>query len=106
LNRVGSGRRLLPLVAGLAVGLGIGQRLLTPRKAPGGGPSGAPPVSAKVVAASGVAIMAVGAGTSVRSGTGFAAAWFGVTGLGLGFAMPTALNAALGALSPERSGSG
>src|ERR1019366_8494804 len=96
--------------AGRAVGLGIGQRLLTPRKAPGGGPSGAPPVSAKVVAASGFAIMAValaiGAGTSVRSGTGFAAAWFGVTGLGLGFAMPTALNAALGALSPERSGSG
>jgi MFS family permease len=110
LNSLGAGVRLLPLVAGLAVGLGIGQRLLTPRKAPGGGPSGAPPVSAKVVAASGFAIMAValaiGAGTSVRSGTGFAAAWFGVTGLGLGFAMPTALNAALGALSPERSGSG
>ena len=29
--------------------------------------------------------------------TGFAAAWFAVTGLGLGVAMPSAMNAALGA---------
>jgi len=110
LNSLGAGVRLLPLVAGLAAGLGVGQRLQTPRKAPGGGPPGPPPASAKVLAASGFAIMAVaaaaGASTSARSGTGFAAAWFGLTGLGLGFALPTALNAALGALSPERSGSG
>jgi len=52
------------------------------------------------------AALAVGAGTTVTSGTGFGAAWFAVTGLGLGIAMPTALNAALGALTPERSGSG
>jgi hypothetical protein len=50
--------------------------------------------------------LAAGASTTISSGTGFAAAWFSVTGLGLGLAMPTALNAALGALSPERSGSG
>src|SRR5262249_25697524 len=50
--------------------------------------------------------LAIGAGTSVTSSTGFAAAWFAVTGFGLGIAMPTALNAAIGALSPSRSGSG
>ncbi len=50
--------------------------------------------------------LAVGAGTTIASGSGFGAAWFAITGLGLGIAMPTALNAALGALSPERSGSG
>ena len=110
LDSLGAGERLLPLIGGLALGLIIGQRLQTPRKAPGGAVARPPLVNAKVLVAGGFAVMAlalaVGAGTSVRSGTGFAAAWFAVTGLGLGFAMPTALNAALGALSPDRSGSG
>jgi MFS transporter, DHA2 family, multidrug resistance protein len=115
LNSLGAGLRLLPLIGGLAFGLIAGQRLQTPRKARDAGPSGParsgdPVVNAKVLVAGGFGIMAValavGAGTSLRSGTGFTAAWFAVTGLGLGFAMPTALNAALGALSPERSGSG
>jgi hypothetical protein len=52
------------------------------------------------------AALAVGAGTTVGSSTAFAAIWFAVTGFGLGVAMPTALNAAIGALSPARSGSG
>jgi MFS transporter, DHA2 family, multidrug resistance protein len=123
LDSLGAGERLLPMIGGLAAGLIAGQRLQSPRTA---GPAGAgregagreggrpanraPLVNAKVLVAGGFGIMAValaaGAGTSVHSGTGFAAAWFAVTGLGLGFAMPTALNAALGALSPERSGSG
>jgi len=42
----------------------------------------------------------------VSSGTGFAAAWFAVFGLGLGLAMPQTMNAALSALSAERSGAG
>jgi hypothetical protein len=50
--------------------------------------------------------LAVGTTTSPASGTGFTSAWFAVTGFGLGLAMPTMLNAALGALSAERSGSG
>ena len=41
-----------------------------------------------------------------RPGTGFAAAWFAAFGLGLGLAMPQTMNAALSALSVERSGSG
>jgi EmrB/QacA subfamily drug resistance transporter len=105
LNSLGAGIRLLPMIGGLAVGLLGGQRLQSPRKA-----GGAPAANAKVLVAGGFAIMAValavGARTTVTSGTGFTAAWIAVTGLGFGFAMPTALNAALGALSPERSGSG
>jgi EmrB/QacA subfamily drug resistance transporter len=110
LDSLASGLRLLPLIGGLVVGLVIGQRLQRPAKAPPGGPAGHPPVNAKVLVAVGFAVMAaalvIGAGTTVTSGTGFGATWFAVTGLGLGIAMPTALNAALGALTPERSGSG
>ncbi len=58
----------------------------------------------------GFAIMAVtlgvGATTTASSGTGFAAAWFAVFGLGLGLAMPQTMNAALSALSAETSGAG
>jgi len=64
----------------------------------------------KGLVAVGFAIMAVtlgfGATTTVSSGTGFAAAWFAVFGLGLGLAMPQTMNAALSALSAERSGAG
>jgi hypothetical protein len=52
------------------------------------------------------AALAVGTATSPASGTGFTSTWFALTGLGLGMAMPTMLNAALSALTPERSGSG
>jgi hypothetical protein len=52
------------------------------------------------------AALAVGATTSTHSGTVFAASWFAAAGLGLGFAMPAAMNAALGALSAQRSGAG
>ena len=52
------------------------------------------------------AALAIGTATSAASGTGFISAWFAATGFGLGLAMPTMLNAALSALTPERSGSG
>jgi len=117
LDSLAAGFRLLPMIGGLAVGLAVGQRLLSPRKArepetgpAAGGPGESGGINAKIVATAGFAVMAgalaVGAGTSITSGTGFGAAWLAVTGLGLGLAMPTALNAALGALSAERSGSG
>ncbi len=120
LNSLGAGIRMLPMIGGLAVGLAVGQRLQTPRKpkrrgsgqpVPHQGPAEtAPPVSPKVVVAAGFAIMAaalaVGTGTTLASSTGFAATWFSVTGFGLGLAMPTALNVALGALSAARSGAG
>ena len=111
IDSLGSGLRLLPLIGGLAVGLAVGQRLQTPAKTPAGDPPGAPLVNAKVLVTVGFARDGRGRWRPARappsrSGTGFGAAWFAVTGLGLGIAMPTALNAALGALTPERSGSG
>src|SRR5258708_6879255 len=116
LDSLAAGVRMLPMIGGLAVGLAVGQRLQTPRRQRGtvsGGaaaPDSVPPVSPKILVSVGFAVMAaalaVGAGTTIASGTAFAATWFAVTGFGLGIAMPTALNAALGALSPERSGSG
>jgi MFS transporter, DHA2 family, multidrug resistance protein len=111
LDSLGSGVRLLPLIGGLALGLGAGQRLQSPRRPDvPGGPPGAPRAGARVLVGTGFAVMAValavGTATGTRSGTGFVSAWFAVTGLGLGLALPTALNAALGALTAERSGSG
>jgi DHA2 family multidrug resistance protein-like MFS transporter len=121
LDSLGSGIRLLPLIGGLAAGLLLGQRLQSPRRAArdelaasespaGGRPVGGPLVGAKALVGGGFAIMAaalaVGTATSSGSGTGFVSAWFAVAGLGLGLALPTAMNAALGALTVERSGSG
>ena len=110
LDSLGSGIRMLPLIGGLIVGLGVGQRLQSVRKARDGGPDKPPMAGARLVGSAGFAVMgaalAVGTATSPASGTGFTSAWFAVTGLGLGLAMPTMLNAALGALSAERSGSG
>jgi MFS transporter, DHA2 family, multidrug resistance protein len=110
LNSLGSGIRLLPLIGGLIVGLGVGQRLQSVRKSRDGGPDKPPLVGPRLIGSSGFAVMAValavGTATSPASGTGFTSTWFGVTGLGLGLAMPTMLNAALSALSPQRSGSG
>ena len=112
-DSLGAGLRMLPMIGGLAVGLALGQRLQTPRKrGTSAGTTGeaSAPVSPKVLVAIGFAIMAgalaTGASTTIASGTGFAATWFAITGFGLGIAMPTALNAALGALAPARSGSG
>jgi MFS transporter, DHA2 family, multidrug resistance protein len=110
LDSLGSGFRLLPLIGGLVVGLGVGQRVQSVRKSRDGGPDRPPLVGPRLVGSSGFGVMAValavGTATSPASGTGFTSAWFAVTGLGLGLAMPTMLNAALSALSPERSGSG
>jgi MFS transporter, DHA2 family, multidrug resistance protein len=110
LDSLGSGIRLLPLIGGLVVGLGVGQRLQSVRKSRDGGPAKPPLVGPRLIGSSGFAVMAValavGTATSPASGTGFTSAWFAATGVGLGLAMPTMLNAALSALSPERSGSG
>src|SRR5271165_1525652 len=122
-NAMGSGLRLLPMIGGLVIGM-IGGTVLargdspprppregmaSPRKAADGMVL-APLANAKALVTVGFAIMAVtlgfGATTTVDSGTGFTAAWFATFGLGLGLAMPQTMNAALSALSAERSGSG
>jgi MFS transporter, DHA2 family, multidrug resistance protein len=110
LDSLASGIRLLPLIGGLAFGLGVGQRLQSPRKSASGERDRPSLLTARPVGAGGFAIMAAalaaGTATSAASGAGFTSAWFAVTGFGLGMAMPTMLNAALSALAPERSGSG
>jgi MFS transporter, DHA2 family, multidrug resistance protein len=109
-NSLASGIRMLPLIGGLAIGLGFGQRLQSPRKSRDGGIDRPPLAGPRSVGAGGFAIMAIalaaGTATSAASGAGFISAWFAATGFGLGMAMPTMLNAALSALAPERSGSG
>ena len=105
----GSGLRMLPLIGGMLVGMIGGTRLQSPRRNAAGLP-GEPLAGARSMVATGFAVMAaglaLGALTSVTSGTAFASAWFALSGLGLGIAMPSAMNAALGALSAERSGGG
>jgi MFS transporter, DHA2 family, multidrug resistance protein len=92
-DALGSGVRLLPLVGGMLVGMVGGTRL-----------------RAKPAVSVGYLVMAVamgiGAVTTLASSTGYAAAWISVAGLGLGMAMPSAMNVSIGALSAERSGSG
>ncbi len=97
------------MIGGMVIGMIGSTRLASPRQAADGTAS-APLASVKGLVTVGFAIMAVtlgfGATTTVSSGTGFAAAWFAVFGLGLGLAMPQTMNAALSALSAETSGSG
>ncbi len=125
-NAMGSGLRLLPMIGGMVIGmiggtvLASGGRTQKPLQTPPDrgdpsprtplGGSSRTPVSVKGLVTVGFTIMAItlafGATTKTTSGTGFAAAWFAVFGLGLGLAMPQTMNAALSALSAERSGSG
>ena len=93
----GSGLRLLPMVGGLLAGAGLATRL-------------AGRAGRKVIVGLGFGLLAAGlfagATTSVTSGEALLATWIAVCGFGLGFAMPTAMDVALSALSPESSGVG
>jgi MFS transporter, DHA2 family, multidrug resistance protein len=106
---LGSGVRLLPLIGGMLVGMIAGSRLTDATKRPDGS-RGDPRVSAKLAVTAGFLVMgaglAIGAGTALGSSIGFALLWITVTGLGLGIAMPAAMNAAVGSLTAERSASG
>jgi EmrB/QacA subfamily drug resistance transporter len=96
-DTLGTGLRLLPLIGGLLVGAKFAQRLMTQ-------------AGTKRIAAAGFAVLAIslaaGAVTTADSSYGFAAAWMTAAGLGLGLALPTSMDAALGELSAERSGVG
>jgi MFS transporter, DHA2 family, multidrug resistance protein len=96
-DAMGAGLRLLPLIGGLIVGLGAGDRIST---------KAGPKIT--VVTGFGIAASAliIGASTGVHDGTGLAATWLAVAGIGTGMALPSAMNAALGRLTAERSGVG
>jgi MFS transporter, DHA2 family, multidrug resistance protein len=93
----GTGLRLLPVIGGLMVGARIGGKLESR-------------LGAKVVVTAGLVLIAggllLGTATGPGSGYGFIAIWISLAGAGLGLTMPPAMNAALGALSRERSGVG
>jgi EmrB/QacA subfamily drug resistance transporter len=104
-STLATGVRLLPVIGGLIVGALVAMRLQ------GGGASGRRPMDAAIIVAAGFLLLATGAligglNTTIDSGTGLAVAWLLIGGAGLGFALPTAMNTALSAVSKEQSGVG
>lgn len=93
----GSGVRLLSLVAGLVIG-GVFTELTVAK------------LGEKKIIISGFVLIAlatiVGAMTTLDSTEWFVGAWLAVFGLGMGCAMPTVMNVALGALLSKESGIG
>src|SRR6266508_1269978 len=96
-DALGTGVRLLPMMAGLIVGARTSEKL--------GSRFGArvPVAGGLLVIAGG---LAVGALTTVDSGYGFAALWLSIVGAGVGLTLAPAMDAVLGELPPERAGSG
>ncbi|MGH3247492.1 MAG: MFS transporter [Trebonia sp.] len=94
---LGTGMRLLPMIAGMLAGTQAGGGL-------------AKRLGARIVIAAGFLLAAAALGaaatTSAATGYGFAAAWITVLGAGIGLALPAAMSAALGALTAERAGAG
>ncbi len=92
-----SGIRLLSMVAGLIIGSIISSKLGLK-------------IGFKVVTFAGFILMGVGlimgTTTTLATSPDFTISWLAVLGLGLGLAMPIAVNAAIGALDSESSGVG
>jgi DHA2 family multidrug resistance protein-like MFS transporter len=97
LSAFGNGLRQLPLIVGLLAGAVAATRV-------------AARLGAKLAVTIGFALLAgglvLGALTRTADGSGYAMLWLTVAGVGLGVCMPTAMDAALGALSPEHGGVG
>ncbi|MFI0903941.1 MFS transporter [Streptomyces sioyaensis] len=93
----GTGLRMLPMMAGLLIAA-KGSGALTGRIGP------RPVIAGGLVTLAGAAFL--GATTQVHDGYGHTALWLSLAGVGFGFTMVPAMDAALGALPPERAGSG
>ena len=96
-DAMGSGLRLLPLIAGLIVGAVPAARIVAV-------------VGAKVAVSAGFILLAaglfLGSETSATSTGLFVGTWMFVAGVGTGLAMATAMSAALVELTEEKSGVG
>src|SRR6266576_4331562 len=96
-NAMGSGIRLLPLMAAFALGAALADQV-------------ARRVTAKLTVALGFAILtaglALGATMTAASGDAFIATWTAISGLGFGLALATAASAALVDLPKENAGVG
>jgi hypothetical protein len=96
-DALGIGVRLLPMIAGLVVGTRLAD-VLAHVIGPGA-----------LIALGFAALVAaclLGVTMTADTGYGLLATWLTIAGLGLGLVMPTAMAAAIGALTPERSGAG
>ena len=96
-SAMGSGVRLLPLMAGLALGAVLADRV-------------AARVTTKLTAALGFTLLTsglvLGATMTVASGNAFIATWTAITGVGFGLALATAASTALVDLPKDRAGVG
>jgi len=96
-DALGTGVRLLPMMGGLIVGARASEKI-------------AARFGTRLPIVAGLALitagLAIGALTTVDSGYGFVAGWLAVVGLGIGLALAPAMDAVMGELPPERTGSG
>lgn len=92
-----TGLRLLPLIGGLIIGARAANQLIKKIGSKNTASMGFLFISAGLI---------IGTATHVDSSYMYAAIWFSIAGLGIGFALPTMMDSALGELSAERSGVG
>lgn len=96
-DALGTGLRLLPMVGGLIIGAKTADRLILK-------------IGWKYIAAFGFIFLSlglfIGVATDVNSSYGFISIWMIIIGIGMGFSLPTTMDAALGELSTEKSGVG
>lgn len=94
---MGGGIRLLPMIGGMLAGAVVADRFATR-------------AGARIVAGLGFALLAAGmlAGTTTSASSTYAlaAGWTIVAGVGLGFVMPVAMDAAIGSLREDAGGVG
>ncbi|NUR61469.1 MAG: MFS transporter [Catenulispora sp.] len=99
-DAMGSGLRLLPMILGLIIGAAAADRMV----------AAIGPLGPKTVVTVGFVVMAAGLfmGTAMSrtSSDTFMGVWIGLTGAGVGFSLPTSMDAALGKLSKDASGVG
>jgi DHA2 family multidrug resistance protein-like MFS transporter len=93
----GTGIRLLPMIAMIVAGALAGDRLTA------GAGTKLTVAAGLLVTAAGLALLSA---AGVHSGYALLAWGLGITGLGMGLSMPTALDAVLGSLSEDQAGAG
>jgi len=96
-DALATGLRLLPLIGGLFAGSVVAGKV-------------APAIGVKLVVALGFGFLSLGltlgATTTAGAGYGLAALWTALMGVGLGFGLPPAMNAALATVPKDQSGVG
>ena len=96
-SALGTGVRLMPMMAGLLVAARLAERLVAR-------------IAVRGVVTAGLLLAAVamflGARTTLADGYGWTALWLSILGLGMGFTMVPAMGAAMAVLPEERAGVG